>query len=833
MAMTSAASFGALLRQHRLTAGLTQEALAERAGVSVRGLQLLERERTAPRAETVRLLADALGLSAEARSALIAAAHPELATPTTPLAVSLRLPDLPVPPTPLVGREREVATARALLRPNGIEGTRLLTLTGPGGVGKTRLALAIAAALATDFQDGVVWVDLAPLRDPALVPAAVARALGVRETGERPLAEMLVTVVGSRRLLLVLDNLEHLLLAAPLIAELLAAGPRLTVLATSRTRLRLRGEREFPVGPFAVPSAVDNAHSSLAELGTVAAARLFVARAGEVRPGFTLTAENADAIVDICRRLDELPLAIELAAAWVKVLPPAALLARLVRRLPLLAGGARDLPQRQRTMREAIAWSEALLSEPEQRLFHHLAIFPGGCTLGAAEAVIDPEGTCDVFGGLASLVDKSLLRQEEGSEGEPRFRMLETVREYASERLAASPDEERLWRSHLAYLLRLAGENDLAEAGLMFEERLARLGAEEANLRAALEWAIVHDPETALAVNARLGLFWWAHDRVVTGLDLHERILALGVGVDRADRANALASAAWLAINLGDFARAESLADAAFALAERLAEGQTAAFAQYCQGSVAMSMGDAERATTLLQEALARFEVLRHELGAFRCLTELGLHALNQGDAAAAVAYFERCLARTEAQQGLLRNRAITFNNLASAHYYLGQYEVAQSFNIEALTLAEQSGSAYAKAGSLALDSRLALTRGEIGRAAALNRESLGLWWEFGDKWNMVSVLEIAAAIIAAGDRGETAARLYGAAEALREAISAPMGVLDQPEYARHLAALRAALDELTLTRAWAEGRRIPLATAVTEAMTMANALAGTTTPIQ
>src|SRR5688572_15125427 len=276
MAITSPETFGALLRHHRLKAGLTQEALAERAGVSARGLQLLERDRTVPRAETVRLLAEALGLSAEARTALIAAVHPELTTPAVPLATPLRLHGLPVPPTPLVGREHEVAAVCDLLRRlAAVESTRLVTLTGPGGVGKTRLALAIAAELAPDFRDGAIWVDLGPIRDPGLVPAAVARALGVRETGDRPLADMLVTAVARRHLLLVLDNLEHLLASAPLVTELLAAGPRLAVLATSRARLRLRGEREFPVPPLAVP-AVEEAHATLRGVAGVAAVRLFV-----------------------------------------------------------------------------------------------------------------------------------------------------------------------------------------------------------------------------------------------------------------------------------------------------------------------------------------------------------------------------------------------------------------------------------------------------------------------------------------------------------------------------------------------------------------------------
>ncbi len=486
MAVNVGPSFGDLLQGFRDRAALTQEELAERAGLSADAIGLLERgERQRPRRHTVRQLAGALGLSDEECARFAAARQAQRAAPRPDAALR---PALPLPATTFVGRAAEIADLTRLLAPPTV---RLVTLTGPGGVGKTRLAVEVAARLADQFADGAVFVPLAPLREPALVLDGIARELGITDRGGRPRLERLTARLRARRLLLVLDNFEHLLPAAPLLADLLAACPRLVVLATSRAPLRLSGERQYPVPPLPPPDA--GSASRPENLAHHPALALFAQRAGAVAPGFALTPETAEATAAICRRLDGLPLAIELAAAGVKVLPPRALLARLDRALPLLAGGPRDLPARQRTLRDTIAWSYDLLPPDEQGLLRRLAVFAGGWTLAAAEAVcgatsdqrpatsdtspptpsssvqpssVTGHSSLAVLRGLAALVDASLVQPPAAGDpatGAPRYTMLETVREYAAELLADPPasaagEEEAVRRRHADYFLGLVEE---------------------------------------------------------------------------------------------------------------------------------------------------------------------------------------------------------------------------------------------------------------------------------------------------------------------------------------------------------------------------------------
>ena len=445
-------AFGARLRRAREAAGLAQEELADRAGLSLNTIGRLERgEHRYPYQATVRALADALGLTESERAALISA------RPLRGRQVPVLNPapfGLPAPLSPLIGRSAEAATVSTMLREDRI---RLVTLTGPGGIGKTRLALAVAAHVEQAFPDGVLFVALAPIADPALVASAIGQVVGAREAGTEPLPDRINAVLRDGRHLLVLDNFEHVVEAAPLVADLLAACPSLTVLVTSRVRLRVSGEHEHAVPPLSL--AATDGTPTLDAVAAAAAVRLFVARAQAVRAGFSLTTENASMVAAICRRLDGLPLAIELAAARVKVLPPAALLERLDRRMPLLTDGSRDQPPRLRAMRDAIGWSHDLLTPDERILFRRLAVFAGGCTLEAAGAIASATGDAgrDPFAGITALVEANLLRLETGvDDEEPRYAMLETIRDFGLEQLAMSGEEAVVRDAHAAWCLGLA-----------------------------------------------------------------------------------------------------------------------------------------------------------------------------------------------------------------------------------------------------------------------------------------------------------------------------------------------------------------------------------------
>jgi predicted ATPase/class 3 adenylate cyclase len=865
--------------------------------------------------------------------------HPSLTAAFPPLrSLDARPQNLPVQPTPLLGREAELERLRELLLRDDV---RLVTLTGPGGTGKTRLGLQLAADLLDDFDDGAFFVDLAPIRDPNLVASTIAQSFGVRETSTQTLEQSLTDYLRAKRTLLLLDNFEQIIAAAPRIAELLAAAPRLKVLVTSREALRLRGEQEFPVLPLAVPDL--RRLPSLPALSQYAAVELFIQRAVNVKPEFAVTNENAPAVAEICCQLDGLPLAIELAATRIRLFSPEVLLSRLGNRLQLLTGGARDLPARQQTLRDTIAWSYDLLNEGERTLFRRLSVFVGGCTLAAVEAVCGPEGDreMDLLDGITSLLGQSLLRQEEwqgeehspppreagGSEREVRFTMLETIREFGRERLAQSGEGEALQRRHARFFLTLAEEAEPELSQATQRAWLARLAAEHDNIRAGLAWALESEPETALRLASALGRFWVVQDRVSEGLEALERGLERAAEAPEGVRAKALRARASLPWRVE---RARALIEEGLPLSRALGDRSSIAFWLNQQAQLAAAQDDPTAARRFLEESMA----ISREIGDKRCLAHsarmlgsmgcgeydyetarrwheeslaiiretgdryeigvaisilghlawqtsnyeaarryyeeslalqreigsrgriansvygLGDVALAQGDYGAARRYLEESLAllRDLGDRGGL---VWALDSLGHLDRDLGEYEAARRLFEEMLAMAREMGAksvtgfALCRLGTVAWGAGeceaadrlyeesltllretghpdfffwplqgvgcVALAHGEYGRARACYRESL-VWLQKRRDMPRVAVgLEGLAQVAAAEGDAEEAARLFGTAGALREAIGSPLAPVDRAEYDRSVAAVRAVLGEVAFAAAWAAGRAMSL----------------------
>jgi predicted ATPase/DNA-binding CsgD family transcriptional regulator len=759
--------------------------------------------------------------------------------------------NLPAQLTPLIGREQEVAALCALLRRPEV---RLLTLTGMGGIGKTRLSIEVALALLDDFVDGICFVPLAPISDPELVLPTIAQTLGLREAGDWPLLERLQSYLAGRHLLLLLDNFEQVTPAARHLGDLLASCPALKLLVTSRAVLHVRGEHEFQVTPLALPSLKNVAESSA--LSRYAAVALFVQRAQTIKPDFQLTPTNARTIAEICLRLDGLPLAIELAAARIKLLPPPALLARLEHRLHVLSSALRDVPERQQTLRSTLAWSYDLLNPEEQRLLRRLAVFVNGCTLAAAEAVAGSD-SLPVLDGLSALIDQSLLQQREQEDGEPRFTLLETIREYAWERLMEHGEAEAAQRKHARCFLALAEQ---AEPHLRSDGQniwFDRLENDHENLRAALRWfAEQQDAESVLRLGGALWWFWWVRGYISEGRSFLEPMLQAGEQTASLIRARALNAAGTLATLQGDLAQAERLCHESLALFRALKETQDIITALWMLGYVGVEQSNYARAKTALEEALALSRQTGNAWGIAYSLEILAAAAFNQGGYLQARPMLEEGLAIARASgdtEGISRLAWL----LGLVLFTLGEQARAHTTLEESLTLSRHVGDKRGIAYSLIILSYLSVIEGsfttthawleeslallkEIGdrrgiawalyglgwlalvqqapaEARSLFEESLALLQELGHKWFMSLCAEGLAGAIALQGNAAWAARLWGAAESFRKESGASLPPVAQPMYAPLIAEARGQLGSDQFAALLAEGREMSLQAALAD----------------
>jgi predicted ATPase/DNA-binding CsgD family transcriptional regulator len=703
-------------------------------------------------------------------------------------------------------------------------------MLGPGGVGKTRLAVSVAATTERALADGAWFVSLAPVRSPEWVVPTIARTLGLKDDGDRPLEERLRQHIGHRRVLLVLDNVEHVVTAAPLITELLVACPRLQVLATSRVALRLTGEHEYHVPPLPVPDPTWD--PSAPELAANEAVVLFLQRARAVRPEFALTEAHAATIAEIVRRLDGLPLAIELAAARVRVLSPQALLARLSHRLQVLVDGPRDLPARLQTMRDAIAWSHDLLTLEEQALFRRLAVFVGGFPLEAAEAVsrgqevegrendphiLDPRpSTLDL---VASLVDKSLLHRVDQDDGDARFGMLETIREFGLHELERHGEVEIARRLHADYFLALGERASQELLGQTQRDWLDRLELEHDNLRAALGWlASSEDAKNFGRLAVWLNRFWWIHGHLSEGRDWAERAAEAACAADLTGlRADLLYGAGFLAHYQSDGDAARAHTEASLALKRDLGDPAGQAMALGLLGTVALQATEYVRARSLMEEALAFYRATGDADGVAGMLNNLAIATMEGGAFAEAAALFAEArstFAGMDNEQGV----AAATSCLGYAMYWQGEFAQAAALAQQACEISRGLGEKFGMAIALLLAGKCARRRGHFARSWTIHRESLALWRAIGNTAGLADWLAAAAALMAAAGRAEPAVRALGAESAWREAARCPEDVNPRAETERVAAGLRAALGPDRFAATWAAGGSLGLEQAIAAA---------------
>ncbi len=716
-------------------------------------------------------------------SSVVGTAEARQATTEQVAVEGLPSTNLPLELTPLVGRDVEKADVVSLLRRHEI---RMVTLTGPGGTGKTRLSLAVASELLPDMEDGVWWVALDAIRDPRLVVSEIAAALEISE-GTAPLLDEVKRSLAERSLLLVLDNFEQVLEAAPLVGDILRAASRIRILVTSRSPLHIHGEREYAVPPLITPP-LDLPLDTTA-LSSYASVALFVDRASAVKSDFRLSAANARAIAELCVRLDGLPLAIELAAARVKVLPPAAMLSRVEQRLKLLSGGSSDLPARQQTMRAAISWGYNLLDDPDKRLFSTLAVFRGGFTLEAAERLcamvcdrakatgLDPGAPSDVVEGIESLLDKAFLRRDPVSrDDDPRFVMLETIREYGLECLAATAIDLAVRHSHAALMAAIAEEHELEGATLL---------AEGDNFRTAIEWACAsHDADLSLRLGAALWWQWYLRGQYSEGRRSLDQILAVAGGESHPLRSKVQTGAGALAFLQCDYEKAIAMLESSIDLAREHGDPVSLASALQFRGSIARELGEYDHAMDLHHFSRTIWEDLEDQANASRSLNYVAFAAWLSGDCAQSVALCGETL-HLFRESNDTEGVAWSLLNLAAASLYTGDLDGADARLEECLSWSRAGGFKEGIAWSLGLMGLVLRARGDLVRAERLLQDCLQLNWELGDRWRIASVLEAIG-----GLRRDP--RLIGAAAALRARLGTPVPPVERPQLDADIAALPA-----------------------------------------
>jgi len=817
MAAAEQRAFGVVLKRLRLAAGLTQEALAERSGLSSKAVSGLERDPTrTPRLETITLLADALDLDRAERADLLAAARPESASPATlprPPAQVLRQ-RLPRPLTPLIGRTQDVERVAGHLQQDD---RQLVTLVGPGGVGKTRLAIAVGQRLASIVTDGVVFVDLAPVRDAGLVLPTVALSLGVAEARDRPLQDVLTDYLRTRHLLLVLDNVEQVSAAGQDLLLLLEGCVHLQALVTSREPLHVRGEQVYPVAPLALP------HDALA-LPVAArspAVALFLDRASASGIDLPLDTTTIAAVVEICRQLDGLPLAIELAAAWVRIFPPQALLPRLrgpAGRAPsgsplqFLSAAVRDVPSRHQTLHDAIDWSYQLLSPAEQRLFARLAVFAGGWTLQAAEAVCAVPRESGVLPEMAALVDKSLVTRDTRPAGEARFGMLETIREYAHAQLTALDEEAQgVRRRHADYVLASAREAAVHYWGRERALWLQRLTDEFANLRAALAWARdTGEVEIALQLGGALFWFWQEGGYWIEARDWLESTLAVATVAHRTvGRAAALNAAAICNWSLGNVVRARAQAEQSLSIARELGDRRAMGHALHGLGVLTAEQGDLAAARALIEEGLALSRAVGDRPFVGLALHNLGLFAVRENDEETARARIEESR-QVWQELGSTPFLSLVANSLGDLARSRGRFAEAATHYRESLELLGPAGLAGWRAATLHNLGHATHRLGDARAARDLFAEALVLCRELGDRRGVAECVAGLACALAA-TQPERTGRLLGAAMASIDAAGPHLSRSSAGDYAHAQGIARRQLGDAAYDEAWRQGWALSL----------------------